>query len=312
MCSPLLEDTSIDGATGILINITGGPDMTLTEINEAAMLIQEAADEDANIIFGSVVDANMEDQVRITVIATGFDHAHAATLKSSTTATRPEPRARENKEPRRTRRPRSTTHTTTPRSVVEQRIAAAKTAPEPKAEVVEEPAYAVAVNPAPAPKPAVKKATAATPPPAPAPRRAAPPKPTKVEVEVIEEAAAPALDVTEEEIDKTLEMAAASVTPAETELPEPVMAEEPLEIKTSATPKHEVADDTEPTPPASTTGQAQTAFDYTEETAAGTGRPHRPTGPHKVPALHPGLGSREEDKWDIPAFIRRQQRPSNE
>ena len=71
--SPLLEDVSIDGATGILINITGGPDLTLAEINEAAMLIQEAAHEDANIIFGSVVDANMEDQVRITVIATGFD-----------------------------------------------------------------------------------------------------------------------------------------------------------------------------------------------------------------------------------------------
>jgi cell division protein FtsZ len=71
--SPLLEDNSIEGATGILINITGGPDLTLTEINEAATLIQEASHEDANIIFGSVVDANMEDQVRITVIATGFD-----------------------------------------------------------------------------------------------------------------------------------------------------------------------------------------------------------------------------------------------
>jgi len=73
--SPLLEDTSIEGATGILINITGGPDLTLSEINEASCLIQESADEDANIIFGSVIDANMEDQVRITVIATGFDQA---------------------------------------------------------------------------------------------------------------------------------------------------------------------------------------------------------------------------------------------
>ncbi|MBK8481069.1 MAG: cell division protein FtsZ [Proteobacteria bacterium] len=71
--SPLLEDVSIEGATGILINITGGPDLTLTEINEAASLIQEAAHEDANIIFGSVIDANLEDQVRITVIATGFE-----------------------------------------------------------------------------------------------------------------------------------------------------------------------------------------------------------------------------------------------
>ena len=73
ICSPLLEDASIEGATGILINITGGPDLTLTEINESATLIQEAAHEEANIIFGSVIDANMEDQVRITVIATGFE-----------------------------------------------------------------------------------------------------------------------------------------------------------------------------------------------------------------------------------------------
>jgi hypothetical protein len=77
LCSPLLEDAQIEGATGILINITGGPELTLTEINEAATLIQEAAHEDANIIFGSVIDANMEDQVRITVIATGFERNQA-------------------------------------------------------------------------------------------------------------------------------------------------------------------------------------------------------------------------------------------
>ena len=71
--SPLLEDVSIEGATGILINITGGPDLTLFEVNEASSLIQEAAHEDANIIFGSVIDANFTDEVRITVIATGFD-----------------------------------------------------------------------------------------------------------------------------------------------------------------------------------------------------------------------------------------------
>jgi len=73
--SPLLEDVSIDGATGILINITGGPDLTLHEVNEASSLIQQAAHEDANIIFGSVIDPNVTDEVRITVIATGFDHA---------------------------------------------------------------------------------------------------------------------------------------------------------------------------------------------------------------------------------------------
>lgn len=71
--SPLLEDVSITGATGILINITGGPDLTLFEVNEASTLIQEAAHEDANIIFGSVIDESLGDEVRITVIATGFD-----------------------------------------------------------------------------------------------------------------------------------------------------------------------------------------------------------------------------------------------
>jgi cell division protein FtsZ len=81
--SPLLEDVSITGATGILINITGGPDLTLFEVNEAATLIEETAHEDANIIFGSVIDANLVDEVRITVIATGFD-ASAVQMVPST------------------------------------------------------------------------------------------------------------------------------------------------------------------------------------------------------------------------------------
>lgn len=75
--SPLLEDVSIHGATGILINITGGPDLGLHEVNEACSLVEDAAHEDANIIFGSVVDPNIGDEVRITVIATGFDNEHA-------------------------------------------------------------------------------------------------------------------------------------------------------------------------------------------------------------------------------------------
>jgi cell division protein FtsZ len=70
--SPLLEDISIQGARGVLINITGGPDLCLHEVNEAASMIQEEAHEDANIIFGSVIDENMTDEIRITVIATGF------------------------------------------------------------------------------------------------------------------------------------------------------------------------------------------------------------------------------------------------
>jgi len=71
--SPLLEDTSIKGATGILINVTGGPNMTLYEISEASKIVQEEAHEDANILFGAVIDENMKDEVRVTVIATGFN-----------------------------------------------------------------------------------------------------------------------------------------------------------------------------------------------------------------------------------------------
>jgi hypothetical protein len=71
--SPLLENVQINGAQGVLINITGSSNMTLSEVNEAATLIQEAASESANIIFGSVLDERMGDSIRITVIATGFD-----------------------------------------------------------------------------------------------------------------------------------------------------------------------------------------------------------------------------------------------
>lgn len=69
--SPLLE-TSIVGATGVLLNVTGGSDLGLLEINEAAAVVQQAADPDANIIFGAVIDENLNDEIKITVIATGF------------------------------------------------------------------------------------------------------------------------------------------------------------------------------------------------------------------------------------------------
>ncbi len=72
--SPLLEDLSIEGARGVLINITGSSDMTLFEVNEASMLVQEAAHEDANIIFGAVIDDDVpEGEIRVTVIATGLN-----------------------------------------------------------------------------------------------------------------------------------------------------------------------------------------------------------------------------------------------
>ncbi len=72
MASPLLEAGAIDGARGILINITGSSSLKLSEVNEASSLIQSAAHEDANIIFGAVLDEQMGDEVKITVIATGF------------------------------------------------------------------------------------------------------------------------------------------------------------------------------------------------------------------------------------------------
>lgn len=74
--SPLL-DISIEGAKGILLNITGGPDLTMAEVDEAARLIAQSADADANIIFGAAINENMIDQVKITVIATGFDETRA-------------------------------------------------------------------------------------------------------------------------------------------------------------------------------------------------------------------------------------------
>jgi cell division protein FtsZ len=73
--SPLLEGASVDGARGVIINVTGGHDMSLMEVNEASLLIQEAAHEDANIIFGAVVDPKLDGRVKVTVIATGFDAA---------------------------------------------------------------------------------------------------------------------------------------------------------------------------------------------------------------------------------------------
>jgi cell division protein FtsZ len=87
--SPLLEDASVKGARGVIINVTGGLDLSLIEVSEASAVIQEAAHEDANIIFGAVVDPKMEGRVKITVIATGFDRA--AVEKQTVAATAPTP-----------------------------------------------------------------------------------------------------------------------------------------------------------------------------------------------------------------------------
>ncbi len=94
--SPLLEDISIHGARGVLINITASPDVTLQEVNEAAELVHAEAHDEANIIWGMVIDPNLEDRVRVTVIATGFgDRASAEGGLSMTQATGSEASARD-------------------------------------------------------------------------------------------------------------------------------------------------------------------------------------------------------------------------
>ena len=87
--SPLLEDASVDGARGVIINVTGGPDLSLVEVSEATSIIHAAAHEDANIIFGVVIDPDMAGQVKITVIATGFDREGAELATERATAKTP-------------------------------------------------------------------------------------------------------------------------------------------------------------------------------------------------------------------------------
>ena len=89
--SPLIEDNSIEGATGILLNFTGGKDLGLMEVVEAANLIRESASDQANIIFGVVTDPSLKDEVQVTVIATGFDRVVAESLYEAEPAELPEP-----------------------------------------------------------------------------------------------------------------------------------------------------------------------------------------------------------------------------
>lgn len=111
IASPLLEDGSIEGARGVLLNITGGPGLSLHEVTEASTIIQQAADPEANIIFGAVIDPRLEDEVIITVIATGFEREepvsqHVLRLGAVATAPpRPAPTAKE--EPVRELRPKA-------------------------------------------------------------------------------------------------------------------------------------------------------------------------------------------------------------
>jgi cell division protein FtsZ len=91
VASPLLDETSIDGARGILINFTGGSDLSLHEVEEAARVVQEAGHEEAHIIFGAVIDPSLQDEVRITVIATGFSERKEANQPSGKVVDLPRP-----------------------------------------------------------------------------------------------------------------------------------------------------------------------------------------------------------------------------
>jgi len=89
--SPLLEEATIQRAKGVLINITGGPDLTLFEVNAASSIIRESADDDANIIFGAVIDETLTDEMKITVIATGFDREITSVASAAATTAIPAP-----------------------------------------------------------------------------------------------------------------------------------------------------------------------------------------------------------------------------
>ncbi|MBL8069956.1 MAG: cell division protein FtsZ [Nitrospira sp.] len=89
ICSPLLEEGSVEGARGVLLNITGGPNMSLHEVEEAASIVQHAADAEANIIVGQVINPEIGDDLIVTVIATGFEREEQATARPAVTAERP-------------------------------------------------------------------------------------------------------------------------------------------------------------------------------------------------------------------------------
>ena len=82
--SSQLLDITIDGARGVLFNVTGGPNMTLFEVDQAAAIIRETAHPDVNLIFGAVIDPNMGDEIRVTVIATGFERSGVPDARSNT------------------------------------------------------------------------------------------------------------------------------------------------------------------------------------------------------------------------------------
>lgn len=292
--SPLLEDATIDGATGILINITGGPDLTLIEVQEAATMIQEAAHDDANIIFGSVLDQNMEDQVRITVIATGFDrprkieeqhhHAHSYRPISQGKSTHQEKPQRQ---------------VTSVGGNINQ-AQAMSSALTMQASASVEPVYATASS---AP-------VAQTPLHAYAPIQVmAPPSmmPTTMNNYPLHGNPAPIMPAPM--MQAPLNQSAMLMSP------QPIVPALSTASDTSLTGEY-----TQPQADATLTGMSQQAFDYQSETnsnneakenkngASSSARRRSPTSPR----VHPGLALAEEHEMDIPAFLRKNQQMSGE
>ena len=143
--SPLLEETSIEGAKGVLLNVSGGRDLTLYEVAEACRIIQEAVDPDANIISGMVIDEHLEDEMKVTVIATGFKY-------QSRTLPGPEPRPALSVS-------RSLENQRVERSPVEQRRALAVVRPMPSAAAVESAADFTPAPALPVPPPILNEPT---------------------------------------------------------------------------------------------------------------------------------------------------------
>jgi cell division protein FtsZ len=300
--SPLLEDATIDGATGILINITGGPDLTLTEINEAASLIQEAAHDDANIIFGSVIDANMEDQVRITVIATGFDNAKRLQEDARQAAVSRGLGTRQGTPTQQgtpVRRPSNELAYAVVGGATQHHHAhASATAPTPGPLHPQPtgPMQPISMMAPPTAAPEVAPMAAE-----PAPAYAAPaayaPPPTAY-------ASAPSYAAPDPSAGYYAPVAAAPVAiepadyPTQDEISEAAQQHQARLAQLSQVPQN---------------GPAQTAFPYREAEGSEPGRrPRRTTGSSPtVPRLHPGLAPLDEHEMDVPAFLRRGNHPGN-
>jgi cell division protein FtsZ len=307
--SPLLENISVDGATGLIINVTGGPDLTAFEVNEATTLIMEAAHEDAEIIFGSVIDENMKNRVKITVIATGIGANAEMVLGTlaSPNAIGPERIATA------AAAAASLAHTQAASlAAAQQPVAPAPAAPAPQ------PQYTAPAAPAPVqhmqPPPPPAPVTHVQPPPPPAIPEARPAAPRAQAIDNIIPSASMA------EVDAVMEVQAAPAAPAP-QMAKPV----PASVRNDFEYLAENDDDILPRPGSRSTGAGATSsrgeqadlFEQprkpeppvAEEGMGARSRDQRAESIAKAQHIARSLGvsSLTDDEYDIPTFIRRQQ-----